>query len=612
MENQSFWSGLRWPVKAIVIAAPIVALVWYAATHGLIPGMHSAESANVSKASILKDEINVNSTSKKLAVPDIEQSEFAEVGNRPEIRVMNWVWFANAGIFSANGGAKTMKGSLMDQYGMNVRMITNNSTDDMKREQLSFVAAYAKSGGNPSQGVHFVTIMGDGATNYLPSINKAITSAGYGPEYKMKIIGIVGFSLGEDCIVGKQAWKDDPQTMKGAIISAVIGDGDWGVGVRFASGDNGIKINPDPTTYDPNAVNFIPAPDGDFLKAAQDIGREVSLKLKDNKGRLTGEVVKKNIEGAATWFPGDRQAFQKHGLVKVVSTIQYPNQMACVIVGCDKWMKENSKPVVNFLSASLTATNQIKQYDDWFKYSTQLAPKIFCASTADCSETAEDWYKFAKAGGSTMQNSEGVSVAVGGTEMSNLADNLKYFGIKGGNNYYKSVFDYFNGVLKDLNPVDFKANVGNVTPYEEAVDLSYLKQVNIESGETVKADYTHIAGKKIGKRSWHIEFESGKSQVTADGTAQLEELFNLINQADQNANVKIVGHTDNTGNADANISLSLLRARAVKVWLIQRSNNTFASEKFSTDGEGDTQPVVPNTTAAGRKQNRRVDITLVE
>jgi outer membrane protein OmpA-like peptidoglycan-associated protein len=48
------------------------------------------------------------------------------------------------------------------------------------------------------------------------------------------------------------------------------------------------------------------------------------------------------------------------------------------------------------------------------------------------------------------------------------------------------------------------------------------------------------------------------------------------------------------------------------MWLIQRSNNTFASEKFSTDGEGDTKPVVPNTTAAGRKQNRRVEITLVE
>jgi len=612
MENPSVWSGLRWPIKAIIIAAPIVAIIWYAATHGLIPGLRSAESANVAKAQILKDDINVSTTTKKLDVPDIEQSELADVAQRPQIRVMNWVWFANAGIFAANGGTNTMKGSLMDQFGLNVKMITNNSTDDMKREQLSFIGEYAKHGGNPTQGVQFVTIMGDGATNYLPAINKAITSAGYGPEYKLKIVGIVGFSNGEDCIVGKQEWKDDPQKMKGAIISAVIGDGDWGVSVRFASGDNGLKINPDPTTYDPNAVNFIPAPDGDFLKAAQDIGREVSLKVKGDKGQLTGEVVKKHIEGAATWFPGDKQAFQKNALVKVVSTIQYPNQMACVIVGCDKWMKENNKAVVNFLSASLTATNQIKQYDDWFKYSTKVAPKVFCASTADCSESADDWYKFAKPGGANMQNSAGTTVSAGGTIVSNLADNLKYFGIKGGNNYYKSVFDYFNGILKDLNPVDFKANVGDVTPYDDAVDLSYLKQINIESAQAAKVDYTHITGKKIGKRSWNIEFESGSSQLSESSTAQLEELFNLINQASENANIKIVGHTDNKGTAEGNVSLSLLRARAVKVWLIQRSNNTFASEKFSTDGEGDTQPVAPNTTAAGRKQNRRVEITLVE
>ena len=117
MENPSVWSGLRWPIKAIIIAAPIVAIIWYAATHGLIPGLNSAESANVAKAQILKDEINVNSTSKKLAVPDVDQSELAEVAQRPQIRVMNWVWFANAGIFSANGGTNTMKGSLMDQYG---------------------------------------------------------------------------------------------------------------------------------------------------------------------------------------------------------------------------------------------------------------------------------------------------------------------------------------------------------------------------------------------------------------------------------------------------------------------------------------------------------------
>jgi OmpA-OmpF porin, OOP family len=611
MENKtSLWSGLRWPIKAIIIAAPILIAVWCANKFNLIPGLVSSSSKEVLKSTGNNEAINNEEAADKLAVPDVNDLELADVNGRSEIRLMNWVWFGNAGIFAANGGLNTMKNTLMDQYKMNLKMITNNSVMDMKREQLAFITDYQKGNADSKTGVHFVTLMGDGAPAYLTAMNEQITKA-YGKEYNLKIAGIVGFSMGEDCGMGPQKWKDNPQNLKGAIISAVIGDGDWALVVRYAA-DNNIKVNPDPDTYDADAINFIPAPDDDFMKAAEEViaGRAVKLKEKDATGKLTGKIVDKKIEGCATWFPGDKQVADKTDLVKFISTKQYPNQMATVVVGCDKWMKEHSKEVVSFFNATLTATNQIKTNDDWFKYSCEVAPKVFCADPSNCSESSDDWYKFAKAGGFDYSKN-GSTISIGGTQMANLADNKKYFGIKGGNNFYKSVYDYFSGVLKSLNPAGFMDNVKGLTSYEDAVDLSYLQQVNIEGGATTKVDYADNKGEVIAKRNYKIEFESGSDRISPSSEAEMKNIFDGLNIAER-AKVSLVGHTDNSGSPDKNKELSYRRAKAVKQWLIRKSNNTFPSERFTTDGKGQDSPVADNSTPTGKAQNRRVEITLSE
>ena len=609
--KQSLWAGLRWPVKAVIIAAPLVAGIWAANKYDMIPGLTTDFSKEIRKSDLGNEAVDSRDGSSMLPVPNVNDLEYANMDQGSEIRLMNWVWFGNAGIFSANGGLKTAKGSLMEKYGVNLKMVTNNSVSDMKREQLAFIKSYASGVKNPTEGVHFVTLMGDGYPAYVSAMNEQITKA-YGKEYDLKSIGIVGFSMGEDCIMGPTEWKTNPQSMKGSVISAVIGDGDWGLQVRYAA-DNNIKVNPDPDTYDAEAINFIPAPDDDFLKAADEViaGRTVSLKVKDSKGKLTGETISKKIMGAATWFPGDRNIEKNTNLQKIISTKQYPNQMATVVVGCDKWMKENSKAVVSFLSAALTATNQIKQHQPWFKYATDLAPKVFCSSPSDCSETSEDWFKFAVPGGSTLTNSAGVQVPIGGTQMANLADNKKYFGMGGSNNIYKSVYNYFSGVIQDLNPAGFMDNVKGLTAYEDAVDLQYLGQVNIDAGTTLKADYSKNKGEVFANRSWNIEFETGSDRITSKSIAQLNQLYDALNIA-ENAKVSVVGHTDNVGNASANLTLSEKRARAVKQWLISKSNGSFPSERFNVEGRGQDQPVADNGTESGRTQNRRVQISLSE
>jgi OmpA-OmpF porin, OOP family len=610
-EKKSLWAGLRWPIKAIFIAIPILLLVWLANKYDWIPGLKTATSQDVSKSNFDNQAINTADASAMLPVPNVDDLEFANMNGKPEVRLMNWVWFGNAGIIAANGGAKTAKGSLMEKYGVNLKMITNNSVSDMKREQLAFIQAFAKGDKNPSTGVHFVTLMGDGFPTYVSAMNEQIEK-GVGKEYKLKTIGIVGFSMGEDCVMGPAEWKTNPQSMKGSVVSAVIGDGDWALHVRYAA-DNGIKINPDPGTYDAEAINFVPAPDDDFLKAAEEVisGRSVTLKNKDSKGKLLGTTISKKIEGAATWFPGDINIVKNTTLQKVISTKQYPNQMATVVVGCDKWMKENSATVINFLNASLTAANQVKQYPDWFQYSCKLAPKVFCASADDCSETWEDWYKYAMPGGSTMTNSAGTSIPVGGTQMANLADNQKYFGLKGGNNYYQSVYNYFSDVIKTLNPAGFMDNVKGLTPYNEAIDLQYLGQVNVAAGTSAKPDYSQNKGQEFANKDFKIEFNSGSDKISAASEAELNKIFDALNIAEK-AKVSITGHTDNTGNAINNRTLSEARARSVKMWLIKKSNGSFPSERFNVSGKGQDEPTSDNNTEAGKASNRRVQISLSE
>ena len=89
----------------------------------------------------------------------------------------------------------------------------------------------------------------------------------------------------------------------------------------------------------------------------------------------------------------------------------------------------------------------------------------------------------------------------------------------------------------------------------------------------------------------------------------LPKLDELVKQLANQPQVKlrITGHTDHLGEQANNQKLSLARAKAVKTYLVAKGlKNT-----IEVRGEGENQPLVPNTTEAGRSKNRRVDITLI-
>ena len=76
----------------------------------------------------------------------------------------------------------------------------------------------------------------------------------------------------------------------------------------------------------------------------------------------------------------------------------------------------------------------------------------------------------------------------------------------------------------------------------------------------------------------------------------------------QDKNVKIIGHTDSSGDAKKNEQLSLARAEAVKTYLIGKS---IVAGRLSTAGLGSEKPVADNTTAEGRKKNRRIEFEVL-
>ncbi|MDH3318560.1 MAG: OmpA family protein [Betaproteobacteria bacterium] len=103
-----------------------------------------------------------------------------------------------------------------------------------------------------------------------------------------------------------------------------------------------------------------------------------------------------------------------------------------------------------------------------------------------------------------------------------------------------------------------------------------------------------------------VLFDTGRSDLKPGAMRTLEQLAAFLRENPERSAL-IEGHTDSTGAAAYNQALSEQRALAVKNALAERG---IAGERISAVGFGPSKPVVGNDTAAGRQQNRRVEIIL--
>lgn len=104
----------------------------------------------------------------------------------------------------------------------------------------------------------------------------------------------------------------------------------------------------------------------------------------------------------------------------------------------------------------------------------------------------------------------------------------------------------------------------------------------------------------------HLNFQTASTELTPDSVQSVSDLTAIL-KAYPNVRVTLTGHTDNTGDVDANQRLSVDRANAVKLMLV---SGGVPSDRISTAGYGQSRPIAANDTDEGRTRNRRIELTV--
>jgi outer membrane protein OmpA-like peptidoglycan-associated protein len=112
--------------------------------------------------------------------------------------------------------------------------------------------------------------------------------------------------------------------------------------------------------------------------------------------------------------------------------------------------------------------------------------------------------------------------------------------------------------------------------------------------------------KKVAIAAKAIYYMSGKDVIQKVSYPKLDVVVKVL-KADTALQISIEGHTDNKGNAAANLKLSAKRAQAVKNYLVKKG---IAATRINAQGFGDAKPIANNAIPAGRAKNRRVELHL--
>ncbi|MEM9762397.1 MAG: OmpA family protein [Pseudomonadota bacterium] len=105
-----------------------------------------------------------------------------------------------------------------------------------------------------------------------------------------------------------------------------------------------------------------------------------------------------------------------------------------------------------------------------------------------------------------------------------------------------------------------------------------------------------------------VLFDFDSATLTEDGLAAAARLGNAL-AINQTMRVAIVGHTDTTGDFNYNVGLSERRAEAMRGRVIESQN--IAADRVVAVGVGPVAPAATNATDAGRAENRRVEVVLI-
>ena len=103
--------------------------------------------------------------------------------------------------------------------------------------------------------------------------------------------------------------------------------------------------------------------------------------------------------------------------------------------------------------------------------------------------------------------------------------------------------------------------------------------------------------------TYGITFDVGKAVIKPESMGEINRIVKLMNDNPE-LKFEVQGHTDNTGSAAQNQTLSEQRAKAIVDKLVEMG---IAANRLSSVGKGQTSPLADNSTNEGRAKNRRVE-----
>lgn len=170
--------------------------------------------------------------------------------------------------------------------------------------------------------------------------------------------------------------------------------------------------------------------------------------------------------------------------------------------------------------------------------------------------------------------------------------------------------DSVEGQIEDLQ------NKQKATDANLAQTNVRVEQLSKESQEALKrAQEAGVLakGKVVFQQTFsedRVNFKTNSYELNQASQAALDEFANKVKALNEQYFIEIQGHTDDTGGAKYNDDLGQRRADTVRRYLSRQDNVPL--NRMSTISYGDTLPVAPNKTKAGRAKNRRVVLVVLE
>lgn len=577
-----------------VLFVLIALIVGYFALNqfGVIQGIKFRKSQTVEGRTNLPSGVRGSGQSSTVAAYQAPGTRPIRSSKEP-IRVQMMTWQSQFAVPLANGGALTTEGSLVAKYGSYVEIVKQEDCFQMRSDMIRSGQVLSQ-GGEPD--IDACCIMGDYTATFLTPLNDELAKLGQ----HASVYYSFGRSLGEDKVMVTPEIAADHKKLLGAIIIGVAGDGDINILLNFADDNKSwCKVNPELGTWEEDAVNIY------NCKTYEDAGK---IWIAGGKvqviNKKTGKTEWRQASGLASWTPVDENvARMRGGLVNLVSTKDYANQMPNAMIAIDSYVASHLDQFVGFCAATSDASDIIANYPQAYQQAGALFAQVFQ------NQDGAYWCDLFKS--KWVTDVQGNRVTVGGSMTHNIADNQLLFGLQGGTNVFDLTYTRHGQFVVDLWP----DMLPKFPPAATVINSSVIDGVTRKRPSSAPAqipDFSQPSASRevVSRSDWKIEFQSGSAELTPQAIGELRKMAAaMINQS--TTRLELHCHTDANGSDEYNDALSARRGETVKAFLENYDRVFFSVGRIKVVPHGEREPLVSGDTPRAYAANRRVELVTI-